>query len=179
MALPTSKFPTVRMSRMTSTRRLRNSLAAARWCASSSTTNPSRDRTKTRSDERFSWRSMPSTSERWAATGASGMRLTRIEIEGFGSLQGLDLRFGPAMNLVVGPNEAGKSTLQEAIVTGLYGLQGNDRGRTAGPEAADRWRPWQGGGFAPSLESELDDGTHLLVERRSHADAGRVLAADR
>ena len=31
------------------------------------------------------------------------MRLTRIEIEGFGSLQGMDLRFGPTMNLVVGP----------------------------------------------------------------------------
>src|SRR2546423_1265200 len=40
------------------------------------------------------------------------MRLTRIEIEGFGTLQGMDLRFGPTMNLVVGPNEAGKSTLQ-------------------------------------------------------------------
>ena len=47
------------------------------------------------------------------------MRLTRIEIEGFGSLQDMELRFAPAMNLVVGPNEAGKSTLQEAIVTGL------------------------------------------------------------
>ena len=50
------------------------------------------------------------------------MRLTRIEIEGFGALQGMELHFGPTMNLVVGPNEAGKSTLQEAIVTGLYGL---------------------------------------------------------
>src|SRR5438270_821068 len=44
------------------------------------------------------------------------MRLSRIRIEGFGALQGMDLRFGPSMNLVVGPNEAGKSTLQEAIV---------------------------------------------------------------
>ena len=59
------------------------------------------------------------------------MRLTRIEIEGFGALRAVDLHFGPAMNLVVGPNEAGKSTLQEAILAGLYGLQSADRTRPA------------------------------------------------
>src|SRR5256885_15511081 len=87
------------------------------------------------------------------------MRLTRIEIEGFGSLQGMDLRFGPAMNLVVGPNEAGKSTLQEAIVTGLYGLRSGNGARAATVERADRWRPWQGGDFGPAFGFELDDGT--------------------
>src|SRR5436190_1254338 len=174
MDLPTSRFPTDRASAMTSTPRLRNSPAAARWCASSSTTNPSRDRTKTPSGERFSWRSMPSTNERWAATGGSGMRLTRIEIEGFGSLQGIDLRFGPAMNLVVGPNEAGKSTLQEAIVTGLYGLRSGDGARAATVERADRWRPWQGGNFGLALEFELDDGTQLRVERDLDAETARV-----
>ena len=65
------------------------------------------------------------------------MRLTRIEIEGFGTLSGMELRFGPTMNLVVGPNEAGKSTLQEAIVTGLYGLQSGDRAHSALVERAD------------------------------------------
>src|SRR5207237_5600534 len=101
---------------------------------------------------------MPSTNERWAGSGASGMRLTRIEIEGFGSLQDMELRFGPAMNLVVGPNEAGKSTLQEAIVTGLYGLRSGDGAHSA-LERADRWRPWQGGHFGLALEVVLEDGT--------------------
>src|SRR5437870_5379700 len=102
------------------------------------------------------------------------MRLTRIEIEGFGSLQGMDLRFGPAMNLVVGPNEAGKSTLQEAIVTGLYGLQSGDRARSALVERADRWRPWQGGNFGLALEVVLDDGTQLGIERDLEAETVRV-----
>src|SRR5438105_11556480 len=118
---------------------------------------------------------MPSTNERWAESGASGMRLTRIEIEGFGSLQDMELRFGPAMNLVVGPNEAGKSTLQEAIVTGLYGLRSGDGARAATVERADRWRPWQGGSFALALEFELDDGTQLRVERDLDAETARVI----
>jgi len=102
------------------------------------------------------------------------MRLSRIEIEGFGTLQGMDLRFGPAMNLVVGPNEAGKSTLQEAIVTGLYGLETGDR-RSAIAERTDRWRPWEGGGFGLALEFELEDGSRLRVERDLDADSVRVL----
>src|SRR6202035_4077323 len=102
------------------------------------------------------------------------MRLTRIEIEGFGALQGMDLRFGPAMTLVVGPNEAGKSTLQEAIVTGLYGLETGDR-RSAIVERTDRWRPWEGGGFGLALEFELDDGSRLRVERDLDGDSVRVL----
>src|SRR5256712_5434358 len=103
------------------------------------------------------------------------MRLTRIEIEGFGTLQGMDLRFGPTMNLVVGPNEAGKSTLQEAIVTGLYGLQSGDRARSAPIERADRWRPWEGGNFGLALEVELEDGTRLRIERDLDAETVRVL----
>ncbi|TME84908.1 MAG: hypothetical protein E6I47_02115 [Chloroflexi bacterium] len=102
------------------------------------------------------------------------MRLTRIEIEGFGTLQGMELRFGPTMNLVVGPNEAGKSTLQEAIVTGLYGLQSGDRAHSALVERADRWRPWQGGNFGLALEVVLEDGTQLRVERDLDAETVRV-----
>ena len=94
------------------------------------------------------------------------MRLSRIRIDGFGALQGMDLRFGPAMNLVVGPNEAGKSTLQEAIVTGLFGLQSAERTRGMAVDRAERWRPWQGGAFGVSLELELERRVRAVVTKR-------------
>ena len=106
------------------------------------------------------------------------MRLSRIEILGFGALQGMDLRFGPAMNLVIGPNEAGKSTLQEAIVSGLYGLHSGERARASGPDRTERWRPWEGGEYAIALEFELEDGTHLRIERDFDADTVRVVDID-
>src|SRR2546428_2332123 len=116
---------------------------------------------------------MPSRNERGAG-GESGVRLTRIEIEGFGSQRGMHFGCGPAMNLVVGPTEAGKSTLQEAIVTGLYGLRSGNGARAATIERADRWRPWQGGNFGLALEFALDDGTQLRVERDLDAETTRV-----
>ena len=102
------------------------------------------------------------------------MRLTRIEIVGFGSLQRMELRFGPTMNLIVGPNEAGKSTLQEAIVAGLYGLSSGDRARPGLAERADRWRPWEGGDFGLALEVVLEDGAQLRIERDLDAETVRV-----
>lgn len=106
------------------------------------------------------------------------MRLSRIRIEGFGTLQSMDLRFGPAMNLVIGPNEAGKSTLQEAIVTGLFGLQSADSSRGAVVDRVERWRPWQGGDYGLALEFELEDGTQLRVERDLDGAAVRVIDVD-
>ena len=106
------------------------------------------------------------------------MRLSRIQIAGFGALQGMDLRFGPAMNLVIGPNEAGKSTLQEAIVSGLFGLPASDRARGAALDQAERWRPWEGGHYGLAIEFELDDGTHLRVERDFDAESARVIDVD-
>ena len=51
------------------------------------------------------------------------MRIERIRVEGFGALRGLDLAWPEgSVLLAVDPNETGKTTLCEAIVTALYGF---------------------------------------------------------
>lgn len=49
------------------------------------------------------------------------MKLRRLTIAGFGRLAGRTFAFADGLNVVYGPNEAGKSTLAAAIVASLYG----------------------------------------------------------
>jgi len=49
------------------------------------------------------------------------MYLRRIALERFGALDRQEYSFRPGLNLVKGPNEAGKSTLQTAILCALFG----------------------------------------------------------
>ncbi len=55
------------------------------------------------------------------------MLLKRIALERFGRLDQREYTFRPGLNLVKGPNEAGKTTLQKAI---LFALLGNPRHTT-------------------------------------------------
>lgn len=41
--------------------------------------------------------------------------IKQIHIEGFKKFDSIDVRFNPHMNILVGENEAGKSTILEAI----------------------------------------------------------------
>ncbi len=107
------------------------------------------------------------------------MQLIRIQVFGFGCLRGTDLQFGRGVNLVIGPNEAGKSTLQEAILTGLYGLEpARLAGRSADGDRSNRWRPWHADVFGLALEFELQDGTRMRVERDLDAETVRVVDLD-
>ncbi len=87
------------------------------------------------------------------------MRLAEVHIEGFGRLVNRHLSFSPGLNLVVAPNEAGKSTLLQALVALLYGLP------EPGPLAA--CKPWDAADFyAGSLTYVLDDGQGYRASRR-------------
>ena len=93
------------------------------------------------------------------------MRLSRIELPGFGCLSGFDCELGPGLNLFFGDNEAGKSTLQQAICAMLYGFYENDRARPDETARHDRFRPWAGGVYRGVLAYELDDGRTFEVRR--------------
>lgn len=48
------------------------------------------------------------------------MRIERIRVQEYGPLRDVDLELGPELNLIFGPNEAGKTTLMDVILARLF-----------------------------------------------------------
>lgn len=65
------------------------------------------------------------------------MILRRLYLRRFLGLADTDFEFAPGVNVIVGPNEAGKSTLRTAIRTVLY-----ENPATTSSELRDRFRTW-------------------------------------
>ncbi len=59
------------------------------------------------------------------------MILRSVELESFGRFRDQTVEFRRGMNLVIGPNEAGKSTIAEAVPAGLFGT-----------DRLERFKPW-------------------------------------
>ena len=94
------------------------------------------------------------------------MRLERIELPGFGCLSGFQAEFAPGLNLFHGMNEAGKSTLQQAICALLFGFYDGDRARPEETARHERFRPWAlGSTFRGCLTYQLEDGASYEVRR--------------
>lgn len=89
------------------------------------------------------------------------MRIERIRVDAFGGLGDLDTGERPLPGLVVvlGPNEAGKSTLFHFLTSILYGFQPATRD-------GNPYAPWRGGDPAGGVTLRLDDGRCASVERR-------------
>ena len=97
------------------------------------------------------------------------MKLRRLTIHGFGRLTNRTLDFHDGLNVIYGPNEAGKSTIARSIVASLYGV-----GRQK-----DAWRPWSSETYATALEYELENGAAFEVQREYDRDAKGVRVYDR
>jgi len=78
------------------------------------------------------------------------MRIRKVHIEGFGCFAKHSFEFGEGLTLIVGPNEAGKTTLVRAILAILFGQQPDDREANV---------PWGGGAYAGTIELVEGDGT--------------------
>ncbi len=113
------------------------------------------------------------------------MRIDWLEIAGFGVLRGT-FRFHPGLNLLIAPNESGKTTLGAALTALLYGLKEQGDKRRKKSEDEDRYSPWSGDPYRLTGELALQDGRRLRVERDLNRDRlratdpadGRDLTAD-
>lgn len=89
------------------------------------------------------------------------MKIEHLRIDGFGKLAGLETGPEPLESLVVvlGPNEAGKSTMFTFLTTALYGFQPASRERN--PHV-----PWGADEAGGEIQVRLADGRCATVERR-------------
>lgn len=87
------------------------------------------------------------------------MRFESVQAHAFGPFQDETLELAPGMNVVYGPNEAGKSSWRAALYAGLCGMRRGKGGlRTEDIEFAKRHKPWSGGAWEVGAVVALDDG---------------------
>jgi DNA repair exonuclease SbcCD ATPase subunit len=94
------------------------------------------------------------------------MWVERIEIGGFGRLRNLSIDLQDGLNVVSGLNEAGKSTLHQAIATALFGcFSSTDRRKEQDAERRrERYAPWDGGPYRISIVTRNAGGVALRID---------------
>ncbi len=98
--------------------------------------------------------------------GCGPVRLLDLRLEGFGRLVGRTFRFAPGLNLVHGPNEAGKSTLLRAMIAMLYSFFEEGTITAAKRAAMMNYQPWdESARYAGEMHYALDDGAVYGVQR--------------
>jgi predicted ATPase len=85
-----------------------------------------------------------------------GLQILQARIEGFGTLVQREYALSPGLSVVLGKNEAGKSTWVAFVQAVLFGLS---------PSKAEPWKPWQPGApFAGEL-TLLRGGAKISIRR--------------
>ena len=90
------------------------------------------------------------------------VNIERINIAAFGKLEQKDIELDPRVNLLVAPNEGGKSTLSAFIRFALYGFTGKSRGIAENPKKL--YMPWSGAAASGALTVKAD--RRLRIERK-------------
>ncbi|RNB61208.1 hypothetical protein EDM57_02315 [Brevibacillus gelatini] len=90
------------------------------------------------------------------------MKIEELSLAGFGKWQGADFRFAPGLNLFYAPNEAGKSTLLQAIFAALYGMKRDYVKAARYLPVYEKYRPWHQGEYETIVTYRLGDKTYRL-----------------
>lgn len=106
------------------------------------------------------------------------MRIQELHVDGFGRLSNLDLSLSPGLQVLIGPNERGKSTLRAFITDMFYG-QRRDLRSPAYDEGNLLRRPWENPeAYGGRLIYALDRGGVYEVTRSFVRDRQHVLLRD-
>ncbi len=106
------------------------------------------------------------------------MRLCEVVIDGYGRLSDCSLNFGPGLQVVIGPNERGKSTVRCFVTDMLYG-QKRDGAQALYEESNALRLPWtRPECYGGRLLYELDNGARIEVRRTFHRGREQVRVFD-
>lgn len=87
------------------------------------------------------------------------MRIAEVRLTGFGKFKAVNLFFPGNFKMIVGHNEAGKTTIVDAISGVLFGFRRTQK------SLRERYRPWGTGDYSASILLVSEDGTRYLVGR--------------
>ena len=93
------------------------------------------------------------------------MRIIAAHIYGYGKLADRTFNFKEGLNLVLGKNESGKSTLMSFIKAMLYGHKKNEREKDGFIPEVKKYKPWNSDKYGGYLILETDEKKILRVER--------------
>ncbi|MBI4557797.1 MAG: AAA family ATPase [Candidatus Hydrogenedentes bacterium] len=93
------------------------------------------------------------------------MKITRLWIDGYGCISSRALEFLPGFQVILGPNEQGKTTLRGFITDALYG-QKRSTTQSRYDEANELRKPWlNADAYGGRLSYRLDGGREFEVRR--------------
>lgn len=91
------------------------------------------------------------------------MKIQTLKINQFGKLQNKEIELDNHINLIIGKNESGKSTLLKFILSMFYGLPKNKNGKTY--TDFEKYTPWQETDFSGKIKYTLANGQEYEVFR--------------
>lgn len=107
------------------------------------------------------------------------MRFRTVTAHSFGPFKDQSLDFAPGMNVVYGPNEAGKSTWHAALYAGLCGRRrGRGPARKQEQWLEERHRPWSRSDWKAGVIAALADGRNVELTHDLAARVGAACDAD-
>lgn len=87
--------------------------------------------------------------------------ITRLYLEHFGQFHKKEIIPGERLNVIYGPNEAGKSTLCHFILAMLFDME-RARGRAAKDDFYAKYMPWEPGGYSGTMEFVWNGRAYVL-----------------
>ena len=96
------------------------------------------------------------------------MYIKKLILQHFGKYHNREIELQKGINLIYGPNEAGKTTVRDFIIGMFYGIE-RSRGVAARTDEYTRREPLEGGGYSGFMEL-YKDGVRYRVDRSFRKD---------